>query len=229
MTAIISKLDEPTLALHERCSWHRCRQPLVAIRSTRRFCSTRCRVARHRARDYARRLRTCSVEPVGRREARRFILRFELLGSTGNASTYFGLRDPAGQLLGAVGFGHGPHAAGGDAVLERGATRRRAPRNAASYLIGRALRYGRRVLGWTTVKAFSDPRFGEEGRVYRAAGFTPAPPSRHRDRWRYALVVGGQVFSDRAIYRRFGSHSAARAAGAELIRVPARVAWEWRA
>jgi hypothetical protein len=82
-------------------------------------------------------------------------------------------------------------------VLERGATRRRAPHNAASFLISRALRYGRRHLGWQTVKAFSDPRFGEAGLVYRAVGF--------------------------------GSMPAARAGGASIIRLPARIAWQWMA
>jgi hypothetical protein len=61
----------------------------------------------------------------------------------------------------------------GDVVLERGWTRRRAPRNAASYLISPALRWGARHLGWRTVKAFSDPRFGERGLVYKAVGFKP--------------------------------------------------------
>ena len=108
-------------------------------------------------------------------------------------------------------------------MLERGYTRRRAPANAASYLISRALRLG----GWSHVKAYSDPRFGEQGLVYAAAGFKRCPPSRHGDPCRYALVEGGRVLSDRAIYRRHGSHAAARAAGATLIRVPARRAWQW--
>jgi hypothetical protein len=85
------------------------------------------------------------------------------------------------------------------------------------------------VLGWGTVKAYSDPRFCEEGLVYRGAGFKQCPPSRHRDRSRYALIVGGRVLSDRAIYRQFGSHAAARGAGAVLVRVPARQAWRWQA
>jgi hypothetical protein len=31
----------------------------------------------------------------------------------------------------------------------------------------------------------------------------------------------------RAIYRRFGGHAAARAAGAAIVKVPTRIAWEW--
>jgi hypothetical protein len=106
-------------------------------------------------------------------------------------------------------------------VLERGATRRRAPRNAASYLISRALRLG----GWQIVKAFSDERFGERGLVYKASGFQKCPPSKYGWDHRYGLAIGNRVLSDRAIYRRFGSHSAARAAGAQIVRLPARIAW----
>jgi hypothetical protein len=169
------------------------------------------------------------VEPVDGREARAFILRHELLGTCGNATRFFGLRVPDGWLLSLVGFGHGPHSADGCIVLERGYTRRRAPHNAASYLISRALRYGRRHLGWRIVKAYSDPRFGERGLVYRAVGFTQCPPSKHRNKFRYALVEGNKAISDRTIYRRYGSRAAARAAGAHLIRTPARVAWMWQA
>jgi hypothetical protein len=151
------------------------------------------------------------------------ILRHELLGTC--ARLFFGLRDPAGTLLSIVGFGTGAHAAGGDAVLERGYTRRSAPRNSASYLISRALRMGRRFLGWRTVKAYSDPAFGEQGLVYRASGFRQAAPTTHGP-IRYALVDGGRTLSDRAIYRRYGSHAAARASGAEIVRVPSRIAWE---
>jgi hypothetical protein len=206
-----------------RCRWHRCRGPLRAERASRRYCSDRCRVSHHRARHHAARLRACTVEAIPRREARAFILKHEHLGTTGNVRHWFGLRDPGGKLWSVAGFGHGPHGAG-DITLERGATRRRAPRNAASFLISRALRMG----GWPTVKAFSDPRFGERGLVLAASGFRRLPPSKHGNAWRYALDEGGKILSDRAIYRRHGSHAAARAAGATLIRLPARVAWEWR-
>jgi hypothetical protein len=102
-------------------------------------------------------------------------------------------------------------------------------RNAASFLISRALRYGRRHLGWQTVKAFSDPRFGEAGLVYRAVGFRQCPPSKRGNGFRYGLAVGKRVLGDRQIYRRFGSMPAARAAGASIIRLPARIAWQWMA
>jgi hypothetical protein len=117
------------------------------------------------------------AEPISRSEAAPFIRQHEHLGTVRHARIFFGLRAPGGRLLGVVGFGHGAHAAGrgADAVLERGACVPGAPRNAASFLIGRALRYCRRVLGWSNVRAYSDPRFGEEGLVYRAAGFRRVP------------------------------------------------------
>jgi hypothetical protein len=183
----------------------------------------------HRAARYSRQLRSCAVELLAGREARTFILRHERLGTCGNARLYFGLRDPRGRLLSVVGFGHGPHSAGGCIVLERGATRRRAPHNSASFLIARALRYGRRHLAWETVKAFSDPRFGEAGLVYRAVGFRPCPPSKHKTPWRYALVEHGRTYSDRQIYRRHQSHAAARAGGASIVKLPPRQAWQWSA
>jgi hypothetical protein len=215
------------LASRQRCAWHRCRGPIQCQRASRRYCSGRCRMAAHRA--GAHQLRRCTVELVSRREARQFILRHEALGTCGNAWLWFGLRDPRERLLSFVGFGHGAHSSGGCIVLERGATWRRAPHNAASYLISRALRYGRRNLGWQTVKAYSDPRFGEAGRVYKAVGFRQCPPSKHRTPWRYALQVGNRVLSDRAIYRRHGSHAAARAAGSTIVKLPPRTAWQWTA
>jgi hypothetical protein len=159
---------------------------LRSIRRTRRFCSNACRQRSYRNRRAlgAVELRHCSVEPISRREAIPFIKRREHLGTTGPAGVWFGLRCPVGRLLGVVGFDRGAHAAGrgADAVLERGACLPGAPRNAASFLIGRALRYGRRMLGWGTVKAYSDERFNEAGVVYKAVGFRQCPPSRHRNR-----------------------------------------------
>jgi hypothetical protein len=181
---------------------------------------------RHRSKLGSVKLRDCRVEPISRREAAPFIKAHEHLGTLGNAALFFGLRHPGGRLIGALGFGHGPHAAGADVVLERGACVPGAPRNAASFLIGRSIRLGRRLFGWSSIKAYADPRFGEAGLVYRSGGFKQCPPSRHRNRFRYALVWAGRVLSDRAIYRIFGGHAAARAAGAAIVRLPARIAWQ---
>jgi hypothetical protein len=214
------------------CRFHRCRASFRAIRVTARYCSTRCRIASHRGRQRTQKLRACAVERIERAEARALILKHEHLGTTGRVGIWFGLRDPTGRILSLCGFGAGPHdgGVGVDAVLERGWTARRAPHNASSFLIARApLRWGQRHLSWRLVKAYSDIRFGEHGLVYRATGFKPCPPSRHGSwGYRYALVECGEVLSDRAIYRRHGSHAAARAAGATIVRVPERKAWNWR-
>jgi hypothetical protein len=220
------------LGLRLRCAYHRCRAgPFPAARASRRYCSAGCRVRAHRSRASAARLRRCSVEIIPRSEAVTLIRRYERLGSVGSCSTFVGLRDSAGSLLACVGFGNGPHSGGRgvDAVLERGFTRRRAPRNSGSYLIGAALRFCRRTYGWGSVRSYTDPGLNERGIVLKAAGFTPCPPSRHGSPYRYALAVGGRLFSDRQIYRRHGSHAAARRAGAQIIKFPARVAWLWRA
>ena len=111
------------LAYHERrCRWHRCRGPLAAERASRQYCSTRCRIAGHRARQGAARLRQCKVERIEKREARALIRRNEFLGTAGNCVVFFGLRDPNGKLWSLVGFGHGPHGAA-TITLERGYTR----------------------------------------------------------------------------------------------------------
>jgi hypothetical protein len=176
-------------------------------------------------------LRDCRVELIGRVTALCLIVPNERLGTMGNSTLFFGLRAPSDRLLSVVGFGHGAHGAGttADIVLERGWTHPDAPRNSGSYLIARALRYGRRYLGWRVVRAYSDERFGEAGILYKAAGFRPAPPSKHPNRFRWGLVQDGRTLSDRAIYRRYGSLRGARAAGAQLVQLPLRMAWEWRA
>ena len=173
-------------------------------------------------------LQSCTVAAISRDVASVVIKRFEWLGTVGRARVFFGLHAPDGELLGVVGFGHGAHDGGrcGALVLERGCTLPHAPPNAASFLIGRALRALRKS-GWERFKAYSDPSAGETGATYRAAGFKLCAPSKHgRWPWRYALVVAGRRLSDRAIYRRFGSHAAARSAGALIVKVPTRQAWE---
>jgi hypothetical protein len=79
-------------------------------------------------------------------------------------------------------------------------------------------------MGWRQFKAFADPADGEAGAIYRALGWRPLAPT-HGKRWCHALIDAGRVMSDRAIYRRHGSHEAARASGALIVRRLARVGW----
>jgi hypothetical protein len=90
-----------------------------------------------------------------------FIRQHEHLGIVGKCQIFFGLRAPGGRLFGVAGFGYNPQGAGGDAVLERGACLPGAPRNAESFLIGRALCLGRRLSTGAPSKAYSDERFGQ--------------------------------------------------------------------
>ena len=217
--------DSPAM---KRNTCARCRGPLIAIRSTRKYCCAVCRQIAYRQRRALGpvELRECVVEPITKAEAAALILRHEHLGTLGRANKFYGLRTPTGRLIGALGFGPGPLGGGACCtVLERGCCVPGTPPNAPSYLIGRALRHGRRVHGWRTIAAYSDSRFGEAGIAYRAAGFKPYP-SKH-GKIRYGLVVGGAILSDRSIYRKFGSHGAARDAGAAVIALPARQAWQW--
>ena len=134
-------------------------------------------------------LQGCSVGPVDPGEARTLIRSHEWLRTTSRARIYFGLRDPVGDVLAVVGFGHGPHAAGqgGALVLESDA-----PANAGTFLIGRALRLLRK-LGWRRFKAYSDPAAGETGVIYRALAWRPAS-SRHGKPWRYTPRGGTDLF-----------------------------------
>jgi hypothetical protein len=172
-------------------------------------------------------LQGCRIVPLSRTTAGAIIRRFEWLGTIGRSRYFYGLECPNGSLLGAVGFGPGAHDAGrcGALVLERGCVLPHAPPNAASYLIGRAIR-ALRQMGWQRFKAYSDPAAGETGAIYCAAGFRRCPPTKHGAwPWRYALQIGGRMLSDRDIRRRYGTFEQARAAGGVIIRVPAWVAW----
>jgi hypothetical protein len=171
-------------------------------------------------------LRGCTVGPISHKMAKTMIKRFEWFGTVGRARIFYGLHGPDGDVLGIVGFGHGAHDSGrcGALVLERGFTMLHAPPNAATHLIGRAIRTLRKA-GWSKFKAYADVAAGETGAIYRAAGFKLRASTRWP--WRYQLQISGKKLSDRAIYRIFGGHAAARAAGAVITKVPARVAWEW--
>ena len=197
------------LGLRLRCAYHRCRAGAFSGRQgVSSILQRRMPVGAHRSRASAARLRRCSVEIIPRSEAVTLIRRYERLGSVGSCSTFVGLRDPAGSLLACVGFGNGPHSGGRgvDAVLERGFTRRRAPRNSGSYLIGAALRFCRRTYGWGSVRSYTDPG-AQRARHRSQSGWLHALPAvqcmaaRTATPWR--LVVGCSV--DRQIYRGTGA------------------------
>jgi len=204
------------------CRYHRCRRPFATVPASRRFCSPRCRVAGHRARVHARRLRAArSSRSAGPRRSRSSSSRKSsarlatALRSSGCAARPVTCSACVASVL--------------VRMPQVGVCVRTAPHNSGSYLISRALKYGTRVLGWKAVRAYGDERFGEAGVVYRAAGFKLAPPTKHPTTYRCGPVDGDRVPSDCAIYRRHGSLAVARAAGAELIQLPLRQGWVWRA
>jgi hypothetical protein len=128
------------------------------------------------------RARDCSVEPVTVAEASALILAFEYLGTMNKALACYGLRAPDGELLGAVSFGRGAGTSARDIcgrehrertiVLERGACVPWAPRNAASYLIRRAVTLAHQEHGWAVFVAYGDPDAGEYGTIYSALGWS---------------------------------------------------------
>ncbi len=118
----------------------------------------------------------CTVSPITKREAQPIILRYEWLGTMGHATAWYGLRSAEGDLLGVVGLGRSNVAKdlarlGSAVCLQRGACVHYAPRNAASFLIRRAIRLAHREHGWTIFYAYADPDAGEVGTIYQALGW----------------------------------------------------------
>lgn len=120
----------------------------------------------------------------------------------------YGLLTPSGTLVGVAVFGRGSQPmhtefAEHAVALERGAILHGEPKNAGSFLIGRALRYASRAHGWRVFVAWADVRAGETVANYRAAGWTEMPSAGGTDRTEYRRP-DGQAISERAA-RRFAS------------------------
>jgi hypothetical protein len=118
-----------------------------------------------------------SVETISRQDAIQVILRYEWLGTMGRTVHHVGLLSPARELHGVACFGHGPAGymrglIGAPALcLERGACVHYAPANAASFLISNACKLIYRIYGVALFFAYADPKAGEYGGVYQAAGW----------------------------------------------------------
>jgi hypothetical protein len=221
-----------------------CGTTLVCQRSTRRFCANACRQSAYRRRAAPRvrqrrgvsRLRVphgerrtvsladAVVRPISLRQARRIVEQYEPMCAI--AIHAYGLFI-AGALASVVVFGAHPagnlsprHA--GRIALLRGATLPWAPRNCGSKLIRRAMAL--LPARYTAVTAFSDPTLGENGTIYRAAGFRCIGPS---SGGRRVLVhYQGRVLSERAARSRFGTSATRLAAlGLKVETVPRRERW----
>ena len=175
-----------------------CHRPLAVQRSTRRSCSERCRSRLYRrARSpfaHQRRIRNhfsrsaprpvaasldgYTVRMISRVEAEPIILKYEWLGSIGQAYLFAGLFSPSGDIQGVACFSNGyPNSIrdiiGGPALcLQRGACVHYAPHNARSFLINRACRLIHRLTGKARFFAYCDPEAGEYGGVYQASNWT---------------------------------------------------------
>jgi hypothetical protein len=140
----------------------------------------------------------CTVREIPRADAKPIILRYEWLGTVGRSWAWYGLFSPGRELLGVTGFGPGPRSASRDicgreyaklaVCLERGACVHWAPKNAASYLISRAVKLAHLEHGWSIFYAYADPAAGEIGTIYQTLGWhcigqgVGRTPGRGRDR-----------------------------------------------
>jgi hypothetical protein len=126
-------------------------------------------------------LRDAVVERIPNKEAEHVILKYEWLGTMGNATrASYGLKMD-GELLGVACYGAGgsreaQNICGEQHIaeticLQRGACVPWAPKNAASFLIRHACRAAHKNFGWKVFFAYSDPEAGEIGTVYQAVGW----------------------------------------------------------
>lgn len=153
------------------------------------------------------------VRVVDFSDAQQFIERYEWLGNVGAASLSYALFYEE-HLAAVVCFSPPTSPTGFSKLLKgvkqrqmmqlcRGASVHWAPNNAASRLIGGALRdlHRNRCIRW--VFAYADPRAGEIGTVYQAANAIYLGPTDARGPGHY--VINGEVMHPRAVYRAFGS------------------------
>jgi hypothetical protein len=167
-------------------------------------------------------LAQAAVRPVPLRDARHIVEQHERMCGVGTLA--YGLF--IGHSLASVVI-FGPHPGsnlsprnGQTIALLRGVTLPWAPRNCASKLIRRAM--DQLPERYTDVVAFSDPTLGENGTIYRAAGFVCAGASRGGRR--VLVHYAGRVLSERSARRKFGTASAPRLAalGLKVETVPRR-------
>jgi hypothetical protein len=123
----------------------------------------------------------CTVRRVDAAVAKPIILRYEWLGTMGRAAACYALFSPSDEILGVACFGWPAGAESRDIcgkehralaiALERGACVHYAPKNAASFLISRAVRLVSAELGVAIIYAYADPAAGEIGTIYQALGW----------------------------------------------------------
>jgi hypothetical protein len=120
----------------------------------------------------------------------------------GHSTHFVGLLSGTRDLHGVACFGHGPWSQmrgviGRPALcLERGACVHYAPANAASFLINNACKLLYRIHGVARFFAYADPKAGEYGGVYQAAGWVYLGQGldgvRNRRKQRYQVLRPGR-------------------------------------
>jgi hypothetical protein len=222
MTPSHAARDRRRAAARQGRSCAHCNEPISPQRSTGYYCSDRHRLAAWRCRhatsahqrQIADRQRALDPQPreaslkgytvrlISRLEALPLIRDYEWLGNFGHAHIFVGLLSPRGDLHGVEAFGPGPCGQigcvldGPSLCLERGCCRHDAPKNAASFLISRALKLVREHYGISKFYAYADPAAGEYGGVYQAAGWAYLGQGLHgrcgnRRHREYCLPPGG--------------------------------------
>src|SRR5262249_12095719 len=150
--------------------WRRRHRPVAHQRRIRY------RLTRSAPRPIAASLDGYKVVLIPREDALPLIRRYEWLGTLGQASLFVGLVAPTGGIEGVACFGNGPVSSiraivGTPALcLERGACVHWAPKNAASFLISRAVKLVHRLFAVDRFFAYADPEAGEYGAIYQACG-----------------------------------------------------------
>jgi hypothetical protein len=133
------------------------------------------------------------VSRLTHREGREFIEQHHYARGAANTSTLAtGLIAPNGHLVGVtlwmpptagvVGWARRNHSSVAPVMLSRMAILDDVPRNAASFLLSRAIRM-LRPKGYDLAVTYADPLHGHSGHVYLAAGWKPAGMSRAAPTW----------------------------------------------
>lgn len=131
------------------------------------------------------------VIPVPRIEAVQFIDRWHYSGSTPVGQFFLGLRSITGELLGVAAFGRPSYPGAGRAIVGEGdflELRRFVlvdglPANTASWFLGKTMKMLPEKV--VAVVAYSDPAFGHDGTLYKAANFEPAGFTSSRSAYHY--------------------------------------------
>jgi hypothetical protein len=104
--------------------------------------------------------------------------------------------------------------------LERGACVPDAPRNAASYLISRAVKIAAEDREWRIFYAYADPQAGELGTVYQACNWLYIGDTESTENYG---MPDGTILSERSLRHRKMTKQEALDAGATIIaRAPKR-------